>query len=63
MTSILDNIEIIEETSAKAYIDEDGNLIINNNDIIDQENPEIELFNPSIFDKMYHQLDIREWLN
>ena len=78
MVSLLDNIEIIEEIDDNiVYIDEDGTCVIDStNDCplidmieepvsvqdIDPENPELTAFRELLFNQVYHQLDIREWV-
>ena len=78
MASILDNIDTYESTNDyNVYTDTDGTLIIEFledsplvdiieesipvNDI-DTENPELVEFRSMLFDQVYHQLDIREWV-
>ena len=78
MATILDNTDISESTNDyTAYIDADGTLIIEFLedspliDIteepvtvgdIDAENPALMEFRSLLFDTVYHQLDIREWI-
>lgn len=78
MASILDNIDIIDETEDYiAYIEPDGTFVIESfedaplidvteepliNPSIDPENPKIVEFRSLLFDQVYHQLDIREWI-
>lgn len=75
MVSILDQIDIIEETSTSVvYIDGDTLVIEDLSespltldetlaepiDCADPENPELVAFRSLLFDTIYHQLDIRE---
>lgn len=78
MASLLDNIEIIEKTDEYiTYFDDDGTFVIESTDgrplidmkeepnaepLIDPENPAIVEFRSMLFDQVYHQLDIREWV-
>ena len=78
MASILDNTDIADSTNDyTVYDDTDGTLIIefledspliditeepiSVNDI-DAENPALVEFRSLLFDTVYHQLDIREWI-
>lgn len=78
MSSIIDQYEIIEETDEQiTYIDPEGTLVIecigesplvdteediNKDQRIDPENPELVEFRSLLFDQVFHQLDIREWV-
>lgn len=78
MASLLDNIEMIEETDDHiTYIDENGTFVIESFDDyplidmieepssdqeIDTENPALVEFRALLFNQVYHQLDIREWV-
>ena len=78
MYSILDNFDVIEETEEYIkYIDSDGALVIESfeddliideteepliNPSVDPENPKLVEFRSLLFDQVYHQLDIREWV-
>ena len=78
MASLLDNIEILEETDDHiTYIDEDGTYVVETFDDyplidmteepssdqeIDPENPALVEFRALLFNQVYHQLDIREWV-
>lgn len=77
MTTILDQFEIIEETDDHiTYMDgdtlviesiEDSPLMLNETpeqyeSAIDPENPQLIAFRSILFDTIYHQLDIREWV-
>ena len=78
MASILDNFEIIEETEEYVtYIEPDGTFVIESfedaplideteapliNPLVDPENPKLVEFRSLLFDQVYHQLDIREWV-
>lgn len=78
MASILDNADICEPSYRyNAYTDADGTFVIEFleespltetieepipvNDI-DTENPALVEFRSLLFDQVYHQLDIREWV-
>ena len=75
MASILDNFDTIDEYST--YVDEDGTFILEfledsplvniteeafPEDDFDTENPALVEFRSLLFDTVYHQLDIREWV-
>lgn len=75
MTSILDNAD--DSYAYGTYIDEDGTLVIESLDEsplidiiekpvpvndIDDENPALVEFRSLLFNQVYHQLDIREWV-
>lgn len=78
MTSLLDNIEMIEETDDRiTCVDENGTFVIESLDDyplinmieepssgqeIDTENPTLIEFRALLFNQFYHQLDIREWV-
>lgn len=78
MASILDNADIYEPSyNYNAYTDIDGTFIIEfleespltetieepaPIDDIDTENPALIEFRSLLFDQVYHQLDIREWV-
>ena len=78
MASILDNADIYEPSyNYNAYTDIDGTFIIEFLeespltetieepaliDDIDTENPALIEFRSLLFDQVYHQLDIREWV-
>ena len=77
MVSLLDQFDIIEETDTYiSYID-DGTLVIEDlsesplileetpiepDNLADPENPELVAFRSLLFDTVYHQLDVREWV-
>lgn len=78
MASILDNTDTYEQSYRyNAYTDIDGTFVIEFleesplidiieepvpvNDI-DTENPALVEFRSLLFDQVYHQLDIREWV-
>ena len=75
MASILDNFDMIDEYDT--YVDDDGTFIIEfleesplvniteeafPGDDFDTENPALVEFRSLLFDQVYHQLDIREWV-
>ncbi len=75
MASILDNFDTIDEYNT--YVDEDGTFILEfledsplvniteevfPGDDFDTENPALVEFRSLLFDTVYHQLDIREWV-
>lgn len=77
MVSILDQIDIINETSTCiTYIDGDTLVIEDLSespltldespaepiDTSDPENPELVAFRSLLFDTIYHQLDTHEWV-
>ena len=78
MCSILDQYEIIDETDEQiTYHDAEGTVTIEflgnsplvelEEDIsedqrIDPENPQLVAFRSLLFDQVFHQLDIREWV-
>lgn len=78
MCSILDQYEIIDETDEQlTYRDPDGTVTIeflgdsplidfeediNEYQGIDPENPPLVAFRSLLFDQVFHQLDIREWV-
>ena len=77
MVSILDQFDIIEETETQiTYMDGDTLVIedlsespltfdempIESDNQADPENPELVAFRSLLFDTVYHQLDIREWV-
>ena len=78
MFTILDNIDTIDESDSHiTYIDSEGTLVIESYDecplleleeqtttydSYDTENPELIAFRSLLFDTVYHQLDIREWV-
>ncbi len=77
MVSILDQIDIVEETSTSiTYLDEDTLIIEDLSespltldespaepiDTSDPENPGLVAFRSLLFDTIYHQLDTREWV-
>ena len=78
MCSILDQYEIIDETDEQiTYRDAEGTVTIEflgdsplvelEEDIsedqrIDPENPQLVAFRSLLFDQVFHQLDIREWV-
>ena len=78
MCSLLDQYEIIDETEERImYRDTEGTVTIDflgesplvdfEEDIsedqrIDPENPSLITFRSRLFDQVFHQLDIREWV-
>ena len=75
MASILDNADTTYEYNT--YVDEDGTFILEfleesplvdateeaiPYDNFDTENPALVEFRSLLFDTVYHQLDIREWV-
>ena len=78
MCSILDNYDTIDETEEYiTYFESDGSFVIEylednplideteeplSNPLVDPENPKLVEFRSLLFDQVYHQLDIREWV-
>lgn len=77
MVSILDQFDIIEETETSiTYMDGETMVIedlsdnlltleetpVEYDNLADPENPKLEAFRSLLFDTVYHQLDIREWV-
>lgn len=74
MVSLLDQIDIIEETDTYTnngtHVMEDigespltlEETPVEFDNIADPENPELVAFRSLLFDTIYHQLDIREWV-
>ncbi len=78
MASILDNADSYEQSYGyNTYTDADGTFVIEfleepplinsieepvSVDGIDTENPALVEFRSLLFDQVYHQLDIREWV-
>lgn len=77
MSSLLDQIDIIEETDTYITYMDDGTMVIEDisdsplsieetpverDNLADPENPALVAYRSLLFDTFYHQLDVREWV-